>query len=194
MSTNLETFTQGPINNTWTGILPDLTISDLRNRKLTLTSKTLLKLFRILLLNSQLSHGFLTIIKFYIKIMNNLQEDCGCLSSVVEKKSFNPCKRLTKGSSFKICTKTVMVITNTQHHLGEEVWKRTYIKLCRLLKGKLSLNPEGQTLLHTSTLFYTNNWVQLVSGKYLTVLITIQATQYIFLQIKLNLCFTLIWQ
>lgn len=189
---NLETFTQDLINNTWTGILPDHTISDSHNKRLILTSKTLLKLSRILLLNNRLSHGFLTIIKFYIKIMNNLQEDCGCLCLAVVKKSFNHWKRLTKDSSFKICTRTIMM-TITQHRLekGVEVWKRMCIKLWRLSKDKLSLNPEGQILLHTNTLFYTNSWPRLESGKYSTVSITIQATQYTFLQMKLSLCFTL---
>lgn len=157
MLTNLETFTRNPINNTWTGILPDHTISGSHSNKLTLTSKTLLKLFRILLLNSRLSHGFLTIIKFYMKIMNNLQEGCGWLSSVVTKKSFNHWKRLTKDSSFKTCTRTFMMKVITQHLLAEEVWKRTFIKSWRLLKDKSSWNQEEQTLLHTSTLFYTNN-------------------------------------
>ena len=192
MSTNFEIFTQNPINNTWTGILPDLTISDLHNKRLILTSKILLKLFRILLLNNRLSHGFLTIIKFCIKIMNNLREDCGCLCLAVVKKSFNHWKRLTKDSNFKICIRTI-TMTITQHRLEKEVevWKKMCIKLWRLLKDKLSLNPEEQILLHTNILFYTNNWARLESGRYSTVLITIQATQYTFLQMKLNLCFTL---
>lgn len=166
MLTNLETFTRNPINNTWTGILPDLTTLDSHSNKLTLTSKILLKSFRILLLNNRLSHGFLTIIKFYIKIMNNLQEGCGCLSSVVAKKSFNHWKRLTKDSNFKTCTRTTMTTMITQHLLAKEVWKRTCIKSWKLLKDKLSLNQEEQTLLHINTLFYTNNWVRLESEKY----------------------------
>lgn len=180
MLINWEIFTLNHTRNTWTDTHPDLIISDSLNKKLILTLKTLLKLFKISSPKIQFNHGFLTIIKFYMKIMNNLQEKYGCLFSVVDNRSLNLYKKLIKDSNSKICTRTLMMLTSIQLLSEEAVWKRTFIKLWRLFKDKLSWNLGERTSQLISILFCINNWVQLEFVKFSVVLITIQTIVYIF--------------
>ena len=180
MLINWEIFTLNHTRNTWTDTHPDLIISDSLNKKLTPILRTLLKLFRISSPKTQFNRGFLTIIKFYMKIMNNLQEKYGCLFSVVDNRSLNLYKKLIKDSNSKICTRTLMMLTSIQLLSEEAVWKRTFIKLWRLFKDKLSWNLGERTSQLISILFCINNWVQLEFVKFSVVLITIQTIVYIF--------------
>lgn len=178
MSTNWETFFIHNTSFIWTGIRQDRIISDSHSRKLILTSKTLLKLLRTSLLKSKFNHGFLISFIFFMVIIKNLQEKYGWPSSVVAKKSLSLYKKLTKDSNSKICTKIVMIMMKSNLLLMEKwvvaaVWRRMFIKLWRLFKGKLSLNPEEQISMPISTIYYTDNGPQSVCVKFS---ITLQIT------------------
>lgn len=178
MSMNLEIFSKHHISFIWTGTHPDRIISGSLSKKLIHTFKTLSKLLRTLLLKSKFNHGFLISFIFFMEIIKNLQEKYGWLSSVVAKKSLNLYKKLTKDSNSKICTKIIMIMMKMQLLLMEKwvvvaVWRRMFTKLWRLFKEKLNSNPEEQISMLISTIYYTDNGVQLVCVKFS---ITLQIT------------------